>query len=325
MRPIERFRQSSSFKMALMFSGLLLAVILLVVRSFGLGEVSSWVVISIALFISVFSFLIGIFVVNSVNHIASTASEIMLTGRISARIPVEHSWDDLSKLAIVLNQMLDEIESLVQGVRRVSDNIAHDLRTPLTRLRNSLEEVADEAQREELLAEADNLMSMFNGLLRISDIETDKQRSAFASVRLEEIVEDVIAFYQPLAEEKEIAIYAQLENVSFTGDRDLIFQAAANVVDNAIKFTPDNGRIDVVLSQDGGDIRLEVRDSGVGIKEDERDCVFRRFYRADPSRHLPGHGLGLSLVDAIVKLHGGRIELAANNPGLILRFVLPKI
>ena len=265
-----------------------------------------------------------------VEHINVTLRRIM-TGDLSERIETKSSSGDFLRLSESVNQMLDRIEALMTGVRQVSDNIAHDLRTPLTRLRNKLsdlhdncEDDANREQLEQLIDEADGLLGTFSALLRIAQVETGHRRSGFAEVDLCTLVSDVIELYEPLAAEKEQTFHTGLAKVgSFHGDRNLLFQAVANLVDNAIKYTPEGGRVQVNLAVEGGVVRIEVADSGIGIPEDDRERVFQRFFRVEHSRSRhPGNGLGLSLVQAVVRLHDGYIELKDNNPGLrmVLRF-----
>lgn len=268
------------------------------------------------MFIVIFvSFAISGFVVSRINRIASTAQSIMDTGDLSQRLPIDSTWDDLSNLARVLNRFLDRIEELLFGIRTVADNIAHDLRTPLTRLRNRLEKL-DHGDSENLVAEADHLLDTFNALLRISNIETGKRHSAFETVALRTVMQDVVDLYEPLAEEKNVTLDVSLAPQDMTGDRDLLFQAFANLLDNAVKFTPDGGNISIAL-RDGPEI--VIADTGPGIPEHDRKRVFERFYRGEASRTTQGSGLGLSLVAAVVELHRGRIALEDNAPGLKIR------
>jgi signal transduction histidine kinase len=290
----------------------------------------SFLSIALTTVVVVASFAISTFVVSRTNRIAATAKLIMDTGDLSKRIEIDARWDDLSNMAYVLNAFLDRVEQLLQGIRRVSDNVAHDLRTPLTRLLNNLEALRVEQsvaaddyalQRcDAMIGETARLLDTFNALLRITNIETVRQRQNFASLDLRQIVLDVIELYEPLAEEKGIAFDSTLDNVSCTGDRDLLFQAIANLVDNAVKFT-SYGRVQIKLLGDDHP-RLTIIDSGPGVAEDEREKVFDRFYRADASRSTEGNGLGLSLVAAVIALHGGSITLGDAAPGLIVTIVL---
>lgn len=258
------------------------------------------------------SYIISVFVVKGTNKIANTAREIIETGDLTRRIDIGSRWDDLGNMTTVLNMLLSRIEQLMTGVRQVSDNIAHDLRTPLTRLRQKIESTNGE-KKDELLKEADHLLSTFNALLRISRIETERQRSRFQAIDLCDVVRDVVDFYEPLAEEKEITLDLSLSSAPMEGDRDLLFQAFANILDNALKYTPVRGTIGIVLEHTGECIRLCVTDSGPGVASTDLDKIFERFYRTEASRSTAGTGLGLSLVAAVVALHNGQVR-AENTP-----------
>ena len=270
-----------------------------------------------------------------VDRINITLRRIM-SGDLTERIDIDSSTGDYLRLSESVNQMLDRIETLMTGVRQVSDNIAHDLRTPLTRLRNKLsnlhENCTDPGNREEveaLIEEADGLLGTFSALLRIAQVESGNRRSGFANVDLCTLVSDVIELYEPLSAEKNQIFHTGLAKVgSFHGDRNLLFQAVANLVDNAIKYTPEGGKVQVNLAVEKNVLRIEVADSGIGIPEEDREKVFQRFFRVEHSRSRhPGNGLGLSLVQAVVKLHDGYIDLKDNKPGLriILRFPRPEV
>jgi len=281
-------------------------------------------IISIVLIILVVlvSYMISVFVARGTNKIATTAKNIMDTGDLSKRLEVSSRWDDLGRMSSTLNLMLDRIEELMGGVRQVSDSIAHDLRTPLTRLRNHIEAAQhnkSEAVKAELLNEADQLLNTFNALLRISRLEAEKKREHFQSVALQPLIEDVIALYEPLAEEKRIAVHQQLINASCEGDKDLLFQAYANVIDNAIKYTPEDGMISITMYCEDQFTVIAVEDSGGGIPEQDIGKVFQRFYRCDVSRASVGNGLGLSLVQAVFDLHHGQLNLENTASGL--RFI----
>lgn len=262
------------------------------------------------------SYIISIFVVSGTNKIADTAREIIDTGDLSSRLDVGSRWDDLSNMAAVLNSLLDRIEQLMQGVRQVSDNIAHDLRTPLTRMRGKLESLKNDQIKNELLDETDQLLNTFNALLRISRIEAEKQKGQFTNIDLKNILEDVVAFYEPLAEKKKITLSSSLSEANLHGDRDLLFQAYANLLDNAVKFTPKNGKVNIRLVRENNKIRVEILDTGTGVAEEKKDKIFNRFYREERSRNSSGTGLGLSLVSAVIKLHKGSIQVENTNPGL---------
>ena len=268
------------------------------------------------------AYIISVFVVSGTNKIADTAREIIDTGDLSRRVEVGSRWDDLSNMAAVLNMLLDRVEELMQGVRQVSDNIAHDLRTPLTRMRGKLEKLKDGQNKEELLDESDQLLNTFNALLRISRIEAEKQRSQFTDVDLKALLEDVSAFYEPLAEEKSIALNTDLSEAHLRGDRDLLFQAYANLLDNAVKFTPETGKVEIRLHIINDKIYVEISDTGTGISEQDKEKIFSRFYRGEKSRSSSGTGLGLSLVEAVIHLHGGFIQVENTHPGLKIITIL---
>lgn len=275
-------------------------------------------IISMSLVVFI-SFLISNFVVKRINIIGVTAENIIKTGNLSRRISIDTRWDDLSNLAGILNNLLSRIESSMEDVRRVSDNIAHDLRTPLTRLKNNLENAKKagnlkEEDIEKLIAEADSLLGTFNALLRITNIEKGKRHSEFQNVSLKQIITDVIELYEPLAEEKNISINRDIENFDLEGDRDLLFQAFANILDNSIKFTPKNGEINISFKNSKKAKIIEISDTGSGVLDEDKNKLFDRFYRGDKSRSSSGSGLGLSLVLAIVNLHKGTITLEDNTP-----------
>lgn len=262
------------------------------------------------------AYLISIFVVSGTNKIAKTAQDIIATGDLSRRVEVGSRWDDLSNMAAVLNMLLARVEDLMRGVRQVSDNIAHDLRTPLMRLRSKLETLDDGDNKDKLLEEADQLLRTFNALLRISRIEAEKQRSQFVNVDLKALIEDVVEFYEPLAEKKNIQLKTDLSEASYHADRDLLFQAFANLLDNAMKFSPNDSIVHVSLYKINKSIQVNITDSGPGVEDDETDKIFDRFYRGEKSRSASGTGLGLSLVSAVIELHGGNVRAENKCPGL---------
>lgn len=273
------------------------------------------------------SFVISTFVVSRINTIATTAREIMDTGDLSRRISIDTNWDDLSNLAQVLNSFLDRVELLMDGVREVSNNIAHDLRTPLTHLRNQIEELKTkpitDADIDALLTESDHILAIFHSLLRIANIEKSKRHQALEEVNLAALLQDVAELYEPVAEEKNIRLLLQQENRQIVkGDKHLLFQLFANVLGNAIKFSPPDSEVSVKINGDKGGVSIVISDHGPGIAASEKEAVFRRFYRGDASRSTEGNGLGLSLVKAIIDLHQGSILLEDNNPGLRVRVSL---
>lgn len=260
-------------------------------------------------------------------------SREVMTGDLTARIPTKGTGDEYDRLAVNLNRMLDQISVLMNEVKRVSDNIAHDLRTPLTRLRNRLEQLLDDrhdrnTQRaviERAIEDSNGLLDTFNALLRIAEVNSGSRRSRFAELDLADILRDVYELYEPLAAERnqEISIAAE-DGAVIRGDKDLLFQAFANMVDNAIKHTPEGGEIKIMVRHGTDGVMVSVADAGHGISPEERKAVFDRFYRTEESRTTPGSGLGLTLVAAVAELHGAHIELGDNKPGLLFTMTFPK-
>lgn len=276
-----------------------------------------------------------------IGAVTDTSQRIM-QGDLSQRIPLAGTGDELDRLADSLNTMLDRIERLVNGLREVSDNIAHDLKTPLTRMRNridtSLREAEGEASYRETLIQtiedADELIRTFNALLGIARLEAGAQVEDFETFDLAALVSDAVDLYEPVAETEGVAMSLETDGpVSAYANRQLLAQAAANLIDNAIKYagSRDDGeaddrpapRISVQLRKAGTTIRLSVADNGPGIPADQREYALKRFARLDTSRTRPGSGLGLSLVAAVARLHGGQIELEDNQPGLKVVMTLP--
>jgi signal transduction histidine kinase len=242
----------------------------------------------------------------------------IMSGNLSERVPVSGLDHPFDKLAAIANGMLDEIEVLVTEMAGVGNEIAHDLRTPLTRVRIGLERGRANAKTlEELQSVADRAigaldqsLTVITALLRITEIENSRGRATFAKVALADLVREVGDLYDPIAEDKQVTLrVGSADNATAYCDRDLLFEAVANLVDNAVKFTPAGGHIDLSLARGEDENIIRVSDTGQGIGEDERDAVMRRFYRSDKSRNTHGAGLGLSLVSAIVKLHGFRLTL----------------
>lgn len=276
----------------------------------------------------VVSFFLSYFVVSRINRIGYTARHIMRTGDLSQRIPIETRWDDLSNLAQLLNALLDRMETLLSGIRDVSDHIAHDLRTPLTRLRQGLEEArlhtSPPERMDMLITEADRLLATFQALLRISAIEKQCDRQRFAPLDPAALLRDVWELYEPLMEEKSLCPTLSLpEGLLLKGDRDLLFQLFANLLDNTIKFSPPGGTIHLALLPDRDGCHIILRDRGEGIADNDKQRVFDRFYRSDASRHREGNGLGLSLVKAVAELHGATLMLKDAHPGLEIVVTFP--
>jgi signal transduction histidine kinase len=265
-----------------------------------------------------------------IDSINRTTRQI-IAGELEQRIEHRGSRDEFDQLAANLNAMLDQIERLLKGMREVSDNVAHDLRTPLNRLRSRIEvallgELDAETARELLqqtLAEAETMISTFNALLAIARAEAGSERAPFESVDLSSLLGDVEELYRPLAEDKEIALERRCERVSAVhGNRELLAQAIANLVDNAIKYTPSRGRVLLECRQAGEKVRIVVADDGPGVPANERERVLERFVRLESDRSTAGSGLGLSLVRAVARLHNAVLRLEDARPGLraILEF-----
>jgi len=267
------------------------------------------------------------------------AIQAIVSGDLSQRLPTGRggsAGDDLDRLVTVVNGMLNDIERLMHEVKGACDNIAHDLRTPLARLLAGLERAQRRANSaadyqeavEAAIAETLGLLTIFNAMLRISEVEDGARRAGFTDIDLAAITDDAVEFYAPSADEKRITLaYAHdTAAVPMRGDASLLFEAVGNLIDNAIKFTPEGGRITVALNVRHGAIRLDVHDSGPGIDPLERESVFLRFHRSEGSRHLPGNGLGLSLVAAVAKLHGLQAAVFDSQQGchIVLRTAAPK-
>jgi signal transduction histidine kinase len=262
---------------------------------------------------------------SEVNGISQTASAIV-EGDLSRRLPTNGGRDELDMLAQTVNRMLEQIEQLVHGVRNVSNAIAHDLRTPLAELRSRLEELSVTrpspgetfSEIETAVADVDRVIGIFNALLRLAEIDTGARRSGFVQVDLAKVASEAAEFYQPVAEIKGITLtFTSSSELAVAGDPLLLAQAIGNLIDNALKFAQEKGTITVqAVERSDGTNEVAVSDDGPGIPDDEKPKVTERFYRGDASRGTPGVGLGLSLVAAVAKLHGGVLELTDNHPGL---------
>ena len=269
-----------------------------------------------------------------IDSVNKTAREIM-DGDMSRRVQLSGSDDELDRLARNLNAMLDRIEALMAGLRQVTDNIAHDLRSPLNRLRSRLEvtlmedpdKVPYRAALVDTMGEADDLLKTFNALLLIGEAESGLDWSKLEAVDLSIHTNDVVELYEPAADEAGISLRAHITSDIFVrGNPNLISQAIVNLLDNALKYTPSGGTVDVSVGVDDvGDAYFEVADSGPGIPEDEHTNVLDRFVRLEGSRSTVGSGLGLSLVSAVAKLHQARLVLKGNEPGLAVRMAFPSL
>jgi len=274
-------------------------------------------------------------VMRRINVINRSAYTIM-HGNLSTRIPYTTGGDEFDELSSNLNRMLDRIEILLQSISLFANNIAHDLRSPLNRIISRLDaglrkiEPANPAREllEKNIHDMEGLVATFNAILKISELEASTELQQFSEVDLCEVLNDLVEFYEPMASEKAIALTPYIAGpLAVKGERHLLTQAFANLLDNAIKFTPENGTITVTAAEDAGYVEVSIADSGVGIPEIYRVRVFEKFFRLEESRHTKGNGLGLSLVAAIARIHNAQILLSDNNPGLkvTLRFSVSKV
>jgi signal transduction histidine kinase len=267
-----------------------------------------------------------------IEGINRTATAIV-QGDLARRVPLRDANDEFDQLVATINRMLDQMQQLIEGVRNVSNAIAHDLRTPLAETRARLEGLLRQPMGAEesldgiaaAIADIDRLIGVFNALLRLAELDTGLRRAGFAPVDVAALIDDAAELYGPAAEAKGIDLNSHTDaGLALNGDRQLLAQAVGNLLDNAVKYTPVDGRVRLrAEAADDGRILISVADNGPGIPEDERAQVTRRFYRGDSSRHAAGVGLGLSLVEAVARLHGGELRLDANNPGLRAVLALP--
>ncbi len=268
----------------------------------------------------------------------NTSAHAIMAGDLTKRLPVSGSGDELDRLALGLNEMLSRIGELMAGLREVSDNVAHDLRTPLSRLRSHVEEAlrqdsdkaAYRAALERTIEESDGLIRIFDALLMIARAEAGTDRSVMTEIDVGAVVTGVAELYEPLAEEKGFHLHvASAPNLRLGGNRELIGQAVANLIDNALKYgkvAPGCDRrneITVEARREGEKVTIEVADHGPGVDEADRQRVLDRFVRLESARSRPGSGLGLSLAAAVARMHGGTVRLGDNAPGLKVLMILP--
>jgi hypothetical protein len=267
--------------------------------------------------------------VNSIRHTVSA----IIHGDLKHRLPTQLNDDELNTLSRTINGMLEQIELLVHGVRNVSNSIAHDLRTPLAELRSRLEELAlirpppeqAFAEIDGAVADVDRVIRIFDALLRLAEIDAGLRRSGFVTLDLADLAANAVEFYAPAAELKNIDLKFRSDGaLPISGDAILLAQALGNLIDNALKYAPENGAIVVAALKNGeAGAEISVSDNGPGIVDGEKTKVVQRFYRGDASRGTPGVGLGLSLVQAVAKLHGSSLLLSDQNPGLRAAVTLP--
>jgi len=273
---------------------------------------------------------------NQIEAINRTANRI-IAGDLHQRVPLRGSRDEFDRLGNTLNEMLDRINELMNAVRYATESIAHDLRSPLTRMRNRIESaraeqgLSPDGQKElldQLSGEVDRVLIVFSSLLRLATIESGVLRSGFQRVDLRPLVDDAVSLYEALASERDISISTVVsangaDGVDIDGDRDLLFQTVCNLLDNAVKFSPDGAEVRVELAVEQGQARIRIRDRGPGIPAEQRERVFERLVRLDSSRGSPGFGLGLSLVRGIARLHRGDCRLLDGSPGTLAVLELP--
>jgi signal transduction histidine kinase len=297
--------------------------LMLALGMMGIGAVLIW-------------FFVGRQALKRIDTVSEASSRIM-GGDLSGRLPVSGAGDEFDRLSENLNTMLTRISNLNEGLKQVSDNIAHDLKTPLTRLRNRAESALGGKQSQEqykaalegTIAESDQLIRTFNAILMISRLEAGYSSEAVSRVDLAAAVRDVVELYEPVAEEGGVLLEASADGeFAVQGNRELIAQALSNIVDNAIKYSAGSNekpRVLVSLKRDAGFISLDVADNGEGIPDDvDRQRVTERFVRLEKSRSQPGSGLGLSLAKAVMKFHGGTLDLLPENPGLSVVMKFPE-
>jgi signal transduction histidine kinase len=309
-------------------------------RLFGIiANAGQWSLALVVILGLIGGFFVSRRVLSRIDAMTDTAHTIM-AGDLAGRLPVAGTGDELDRLADNVNAMLERIEALMRGLKEVSDNIAHDLKTPLTRLRNRCEQAlrgaASErdyrAALESTIAESDDLIRTFDALLMIARAESGQARDNMSEFDAAEIARDVGELYEPLADEKGLALKVEAPAAApVRGNRELVSQALANLIDNAIKYARPNGKLNgepseilVRAGNEGERIMLSVADRGPGIPEADRGRVVERFVRLEQSRSEPGSGLGLSLASAVARLHGGELRLEDNHPGLKGIIELPR-
>jgi signal transduction histidine kinase len=286
--------------------------------------------IAVVLLLAIFgSILVGLSSQRRIALINRTARRIM-SGDLSERVPILGASDEYDDLATNINEMLSQIEILLENVRHVGDGIAHDLRTPLTRLRTRLEALAakgsaDADDLSDCLAEADSLLATFTAILRIARLESGSYRAAFERSDVAALALDVGELYEAVAEERNITLDREVsEPAGADVDRELIAQALTNLIDNALKYCGAPGQVRLRVEADARTVRIIVSDNGSGIPAADRDRVTNRFVRLETARDRPGNGLGLSLVKAVANHHGGRLIFGDNAPGLVATLELPR-
>ncbi len=268
-------------------------------------------------------------VLRRIEKVRKTAGEI-IEGDLSQRMPVNRRNNEFDQLSRTINSMLQRLEQLMHGMRNVTDNLAHDLRKPLNRIRNRLEVILleprdDDTYRETIartVEDTEELIATFNALLSIARAESGERRQDWDEVDLTGLLEQMAELYEAAAEEEALSFSADIERgLKLHGNRQLLAQAITNLLDNAMKFTPSGGRVTLTATRNNGSITVAVEDTGPGIPEPERERIFERFVRLDSARSTPGSGLGLSLVKAVASLHQAEVVVSGRNPGTRIALV----
>lgn len=279
----------------------------------------------------------GLLTSNHLLHRVETinqATQEIITGDLDRRIAIRGANDEFDRLAVSLNTMLDRIQGLMNSLKQVSSDVAHDLRTPLTRLRHRLEHARDKATTmeelhdalDESIVQVDSILTIFSSLLRIAQIESRTRRSGFKTLDIAPILRDAVDLYMPVAEEKNQALVANVaDNLIISGDSELLKLLFVNLIDNATKHSTPSCWIDVKAEGNATEVCVEIVDNGPGITERDRGKVFQRFYRLEQSRSTPGYGLGLSFVAAVAALHDATIDLMDSQPGLRVRVIFNRL
>jgi signal transduction histidine kinase len=290
-----------------------------------------WAVVVVVAMASIGALVVRSLFRHALANVSATATAIA-GGDFSQRVKLSGRGDEFDQLAETINEMLDRMARLMEGVREVSNAIAHDLRTPITRARARLEEATEHAETvsqlraavERATADLDGIIAVFQALLRIAEIEAGSRRSAFATLEVVPLLAGVAELYGVVAEEKGIALKVNAPGrLTAFGDRELIQQAVANLVDNAVKFSPAGGTVILSVAASRAGVEITVADQGPGIPEVDRARATERFFRGESARNSPGSGLGLALVQAVAQLHGGSLHLVDAAPGLAATLMLP--
>jgi len=292
----------------------------------------AWIALGTCAFAGLFGLFLGWRFMGRVDAITDTCERV-IAGRLNERIPLGERGDEWDRLARAINEMLDRISALLENLKQVSSDVAHDLRTPLTRLRNRLEEARSRSGNMKdysnamarAIDDTDQVISLFGAVLRISQIESGSRIQTFAPICLTDLLEKIYELYLPVAEDCGHPLSRRLQaGVYMQGDEELLTQMFSNLVENSIRHTPQGANLLIELASVDGLAVASVIDDGPGVPPEERDKVLRRFYRLSTSRSTEGHGLGLSLVAAIAQLHGSRVELSDANPGLQVKVAFPQ-